>query len=312
LVALLKREKPAIVHTHTSKGGGVGRIAAYFAKVPITIHTIHGFPFHEGSSHIKRRIYVMLERAFSKVTDLLLSQSIEDVETAGKLGIVSRNGLPVYIGNGVDTNRFMRSVYKGMYKKVRADLGISDKAVAIITIGRLTKEKGYYELLEALNTLKNRNWVALLVGPDDGIELDLKSKVSQYGLNDQVLFLGKRDDVAELLNASDIFVLASYREGVPRSVIEAQAMGLPAIVTDIRGCREVVVDRETGIIIRPQRADLLAEAIGCLLDDEHLRVEMGHAGSLKINKEFSETMVFERILRAYQSVITRKLGTTTR
>lgn len=309
LALLFRKEKPNIVHTHTSKGGGVGRIAAFFAGVPIIIHTIHGFPFHEGSSWIKRRLYILLEKSFAKVTDLLLSQSREDIHTARELGIGSKSGAPVYIGNGIDTSRFIRNTYLGERERVRKELGISNETLVIITVGRLTKEKGYYELLKALSSLKNKKWVVVCAGADDGYEIDLRNKVSQYGLNDRVCFLGNRDDIPELLSASDIFVLASHREGVPRSVIEAQAMGLPAIVTDIRGCREIVVDGETGIIVKLGCPDSLATAIDKLIDDEQLRIKMGLASSKVIRQEFDESIVFDRILKAYCSIINEKSGT---
>jgi glycosyltransferase involved in cell wall biosynthesis len=306
LVSLFRKEKPDIVHTHTSKGGGVGRIAAFFAKVPCVIHTIHGFPFDENSSGIKKTVYSIIEKFLARFTDVLLSQSSEDIATARHMGILCRSGLPIYIGNGIDIDRFLRSSYLEMREKTRSRLGISDETVMIITVGRINKEKGYYELIEALRNLKSIEWVAVLVGADDGAELNIRDLVSKYDLKDKVFFLGRRDDIPELLNASDIFVLPTHREGVPRSVIEAQIMGLPAIVTNIRGCREIVIHEETGVIVPPQQVRPLINAIDRLIKDKSLRVEMGRAGSKRARECFAEKLVFERILKVYKIIASKK------
>lgn len=306
LISLFKRENPDIVHTHTSKGGGVGRIAAFFARVPCVIHTIHGFPFDENFTWVKKTIYSIIERLLARLTDILLSQSSEDISTAKRLRILSRSGLPVYIGNGIDIDRFMRSSYSGKREKTRSGLGISDDTAMIITVGRINKEKGYYELIEALRDQKADEWVAVFVGADDGEKLNIQNLVSKYDLKDKVFFLGRRDDIPELLNASDIFVLPTHREGVPRSVIEAQAMGLPAIVTNIRGCREIVIHEETGIIVPPKQVYPLTNAIDRLIKDKFLRCNMGLAGRKRTSECFSEMVVFERIMKVYKIIASKK------
>lgn len=302
LAAYFRREKPDIVHTHTSKGGVVGRVAARLAGVPHIVHTVHGFPFAEGQPRAKYLLYATIERWVAKLTDVLLSQSKEDVETARRLGIVARRGAPIYIGNGIDLSRFSRERFSAAQTdEIRRSLRIGDEPV-LTTIARLTLEKGYAELVEALSYCVGLPWTALFVGPDDGAQSVIRHMVAQHGLTERVRMLGQRDDVDELLAVTDVLVLPSHREGVPRSVIEAQAMGVPAVVTDIRGCREVVLHGHTGIIVPPRNSAELAKALSRLLQDPQLRERLGNAAERHARDKFSETAVFERIAEVYTTL----------
>jgi glycosyltransferase involved in cell wall biosynthesis len=304
LAGYFRSFRPDIVHTHTSKAGALGRIAAVMVGVPIVVHTIHGFPFIEGQPWLKYVGYAGAERLLAKCTDLLLSQSLEDVSTAQRLGIRSRSGFPVHIGNGIDLTRFDRSRFHGL-PEIRASLGLGSWPV-ITTIGRLTVEKGYLDLIKALATLRDLEWTALLVGPDEGAEAAIRSLVQRLGLAGRVRLLGQRSDIERLLAASDLFVLPSYREGVPRSVIEAQAMCLPVVATDIRGCREVVIDGVSGLLVEAGAPRSLAASMRLLLESEDLRKRMGEGGRRRAEAEFDERRVFQRIGKAYEMVLARK------
>lgn len=154
--------------------------------------------------------------------------------------------------------------------------------------------------MEALAALKNLPWVAMFIGPDEGAGAEIERRIAANGLTGRVRMLGSRDDVDVLLVISDIYTLPSYREGVPRSVIEAQAMGLPAVVTDIRGCREVVVDGETGRIVPPGDAAALASALRELLTDQGKRRRMAIAARSRAKEHFDERKVFARLEEAYR------------
>ena len=302
LAIYFRQVRPDIVHTHTSKGGVIGRIAAYLARVPYIVHTIHGFPFAEGQARAKYAFYAGIEKWVGRITDVLLSQSKEDVDTAIRLGILARRGAPVYIGNGIDVTKFNRARFTSVRKaEIRKSLGIKNEPIITI-IARLTLEKGYAELIEALKSCVNLPWTALFVGPDDGAKSIIEDMVAQYGLIGRVRMLDQRDDVDELLAITDVFVLPSYREGMPRSVIEAQAMGVPAIVTDIRGCREIVINGQTGIIVPPRNSLELGEALSRLLQDPQLRERLGRAAEHYARTRFSETSVFERIAAVYKEL----------
>jgi glycosyltransferase involved in cell wall biosynthesis len=304
LVDYFRSFRPDIVHTHTSKAGAVGRIAAAIAGVPTVIHTIHGFPFIEGQPRLKYVGYAGAERLLARCTDLLLSQSLEDVRTAQRLGIKSRSGFTVHIGNGIDLARFNRSRFPDL-PGLRASLGL-DCGPVITTVGRLTVEKGYLDLVRALAAIRDLKWTVLFVGADEGAEAEIRSLVQRLGLAGRVRLLGQRSDIERLLAASDLFVLPSYREGVPRSVIEAQAMCLPVVATNIRGCREVVVDGVTGLLVEAGAPKSLAASMRQLLESEDLRKRMGEGGRRRAEVEFDERRVFQRIGKAYEMVLARK------
>lgn len=325
LAQYFRRVRPDIVHTHTSKAGIVGRVAARWAGVPHVMHTIHGFPFAEGQNRLKYSLYVAIERWAARLTDVLLSQSAEDVETAKRLGIRARQGFPLHIGNGIDLRRFDPARYKGKgkgqhdgedngpdwglspKKTVRQELGLGDVPVITI-IARQTFEKGYAELVEALGQLTDVPWEALFVGGDEGAGAWIRENLFRRGLQGRVRMLGQRSDVERILVVTDVYVLPSYREGVPRSVIEAQAMKVPAVVTNIRGCREVVQDGVTGYLVPPKDASALASALRRLLTDPAKRREMGNAARKRMEAHFNEERVFERIATAYEAVLRPNLS----
>lgn len=302
LAAYFRRAKPEIVHTHTSKAGVVGRLAARMAGVPHVIHTVHGFPFTEGQSKAKYAAYVAVERWAGRLADILLSQSKEDVETARALGIRAQEGFPLCIGNGIDLRRFDPGRRNQLGEGLRHQLGLGSEPVITI-VARLTFEKGYAELVHALARLTDLEWTALFIGADEGAEAWVRSALAEFSLVERVRLLGERPDVERLLSVSDIYVLPSYREGLPRSVIEAQAMKVPAVVTNIRGCREVVTDGVTGLLVPPKDSEALAAALRCLLLHPAARLQMGEEARRRMEREFDEEQVFKRIATAYETVL---------
>lgn len=307
LGSYLRRLKPDIVHTHTSKAGIVGRTAARLAGVPLVIHTIHGFPFIEGQNRFRYRAYATIERWAGRLTDVLLSQSLEDVRTAQHLKIRARHGYPIYIGNGVDIRRFDPSRFASAKDAIRLELGVRHSPVVTI-IARQTVEKGYTDLVRALARISDMSWTALFVGPDEGASDLIRELLTECGISDRILMLGERADIERILAITDVYVLPSYREGVPRSVIEAQSMGVPAVVTNIRGCREVVIDGETGYLVPMKDPDSLAGALRRLLSDEKQRAAMGVAARKRMEREFDERVVFQRIAAAYETLLSSTSG----
>lgn len=298
-----RREKPTIVHTHTSKAGVAGRIAAARAGVPIVVHTVHGFPFHPGMNTVKYSTYVLIERLAARCSSVLLSQSREDVQNAYRLSIIPKTGKVIWIGNGVDVDHFNPARLTAEDKqRIKKGLGLKPNHTILTTIGRVNREKGYGDLIQAAAKLRG-SWQFLCIGEDEGYLEEAKQSAQLLGLDDRIQFLGKKSDVRDILAITDIFVLASYREGVPRSVIEAQAMGLPSVVTDIRGSREIVANNETGIIVPTHDPDALSRALQILIDNGELRYELGERGRESVKKNFQEKQVFQRILDAYQQCL---------
>lgn len=291
LVRLFRRERFDIVHVHTPVASLIGRLASRLVGTRLVVYTAHGFYFHDRMPRWKRRVFITLERVAGWFTHLLLCQSAEDAEEAIAEKLAPRERV-LAIGNGVDACRFDPSRVIDA-AAARAVLGIPPEAPVVGIIGRMVREKGYNELLEAVGLLADEFSLmhVLLVGGrlasdhDHSIEAALAQARAQLG--ERLVEAGLRDDTPVMLSAMDVFCLPSYREGMPRTIIEAMMMGKPVVATNIRGCREEVVDGETGVLVPIKDARRLAEAVsGCLRDPAGARL-MGARGR-------------ERALRLYQ------------
>lgn len=307
LARLMRRERFDVVHTHTPKAGLLGQLAARISGVPVVINTLHGFYFHEGSRPAARRFYVWMERIAAKCSDSILSQNEEDIATAIEERIAPQELLK-WLGNGIDIARFdRRRLSEEQLGALRDELGLGPEAPVIGFVGRLVEEKGILDLLEAAVRVARAIPEAqlLIVGPYDEEKPDaIRPDVAErYGLADRCRFLGMRHDMPELYALMDVLVLPSYREGFPRAPMEASAMGVPAVVTDIRGCREAVEDGVNGLLFPVGDAEALAQALIELLTDETRRRAMGVAGRAMAEERFDEQKVFARVLAEYERLL---------
>lgn len=304
-----RREQPDIVHTHNPKPGWFGRFSARAARVPVVVNTVHGLYATDVDPRYKRFGIYGLERLASMCSDLELVQNPEDVRILRKLGVPESK--LVTLGNGIDVDRF-RPPGAAQRAKVRAALGLTDDDVAIGVVGRLVWEKGLRELFEAARRLPGRVPGAriLLVGPLDPEKADGLSTtdVSAVGAEAGVEFLGERFDIEHIYEALDIYVLASHREGFPRSAMEAAATGLPIVASDIRGCRQVVDHGRTGLLFPVQKVGRLTEAIVTLANDPELRREMGAAARRKAETDFDQRSVIDTVLGSYERLLATRAG----
>ena len=285
-----------IVHVHTPIAAMVGRLAAWLARVPIVIYTAHGFYFHDDMNLVKKGSHIFLERILGSITDLLFTQSEEDAESAVEYRIAANENVYA-IGNGVDIQRF--SPAKGDFSNVRENLGIPSEAFVVGMIARLVKEKGVEEFLEAaleLDQLQDDCYF-LLVGERQehdhakGVEAAIES--SKKVLGKRLILTGYRSDTPQLLSAMNLFVLPSWREGMPRSIIEAMMMGLPVVATNIRGSREEVIPNETGLIVAVRSAPQLAAAILKCIKNPKWAIELGVKGRRRALQYYDERKVVE-------------------
>jgi len=300
LVQLFKRERFDLVHVHSPIAALIGRLAAARAGVPRKVYTAHGFYFHEHQPWGLRHAFIGLEWIGGRFTDVLFTQSAEDAATARNLRLC-RGDVIEAIGNGVDPDRFRKvEATDAARLRLRAELGAGPGDVVVLMIGRLVAEKGYPELLAAMESVDAHLWV---VG--SRLESDHAASVedaiaridSHAALSARISFLGYRSDVDDLLRAADIFTLPSHREGMPRSIIEAMMSGLPVVATNIRGSREEVVDGETGFLVPVRDAAKLADALQRLAKDADLRSRMGAAGRGRAVALYDESKVIERQLQ---------------
>jgi glycosyltransferase involved in cell wall biosynthesis len=313
LSAWLARERFDIIHVHTPIAALIGRLAAWRRGVPVRLYTAHGFYFHDDMPLLKRRVHVALERFGGLFQNFLFTQSEEDRQTAIRERI-ARPDRVLAIGNGVDLARFNpERLGPAERLRVRESLGLPVDAPVLGIIGRLVREKGYFELFEACAQLRREvpGFRLLVIGDalpsdHDDSTTELRRRVVELGIEDRVVFAGQRPDVPELLNAVDVFTLPSWREGMPRSVIEAMAMGLPCVVTNIRGCREEIVDGESGWVVPVRDAKTLAERCGALLRYPDQARKMGRAAQSRARSLYSEEMVLQKQIEVYRRLIGEK------
>jgi glycosyltransferase involved in cell wall biosynthesis len=307
LVRLMRRERFDVVHTHTPKAGLLGQLAARLSGVPVVVNTLHGFYFHDDMDPLPRRFYIWMERIAAKCSDSILSQNQEDIATAAAEHIAGPE-LVKWLGNGIDLARFdRRRLEDDVLDRLRTDIRLDPTAPVVGFVGRLVEEKGILDLFAAAEKVLAEIPDAqfLIVGPYDDEKPDaLRPDVAKrYDLRDRCYFLGMRDDMPELYALMDVLVLPSYREGFPRAPMEASAMGVPAVVTDIRGCREAVEHGVNGLLFPVGDHQALAAALIELLGDETRRARMGAAGRELAETRFDEQKVFDRVLSEYERLL---------
>jgi glycosyltransferase involved in cell wall biosynthesis len=288
-----------VVHTHTPVASLIGRAAARLAGVPVVAYTAHGFYFHERMRPAARRLFVMLERFGGRLTDFTFTQSREDCDAAVRLGIVDPERV-LHIGNGVNLDRFDPARLRPHRERIRQGLGIDPGAPVVSIIGRLVREKGYLELIEAFARVAAKFPDACLVavaaaleGAHDDASRDVKQSIDRLGLADRVRILDAATPAEEVLAASDVYVLPSHREGFPRSILEAMAMGLPVVATNVRGSREIVIDGVTGTLVEVGDVSALGGALVDLLADRDRRVAFGAKGMSIARTDFDESAVID-------------------
>lgn len=310
LFRIFRRERFTIVHTHNPKPGLLGQIAARLAGVPVVVNTLHGFYFHDEMPALKRRFYIWIEKLAASCSDIILSQNSEDIQTAITEGICAPEKIK-YLGNGIDLKRFNPAQITPQTRaNLRQALNIPLDCTIIGFVGRLVAEKGLLELMEATRLLyqENSNIRLLVVGPVDEAKIDAitPETASVYGIANICIFTGLRQDMPEMYSLMDIFVLPSYREGFPRSLMEASAMGIPCIASNIRGCRETVNDGYNGRLIPARDSLAIAGALRALLNDREAARRMGENGRRVARERFDEQQVFATIQAEYSRQLKRQ------
>lgn len=303
---VLRKEEFAVLHTHNPKPGVYGRILGRLAGVPLVVNTLHGLYATEDDTPVKRGVVYSLEAVAARFSDVELYQNVEDLEFCRRTRILPA-GKGQLLGNGVDLMRFDRAeVDPGARSRLRAEFGAGDGDVVVGMVGRLVAEKGYPELFEAATKL-GEGYVVVVVGPDDPEKSDaLPPDAVANARAAGVRFLGMRTDMEDLYSAMDLFVLPSHREGFPRAAMEAAAMGLPIIATDIRGCRQVVDDGVNGLLVPVLDPVRLGEAIKKVGDDPTSRAKMSEASTRIARERFDEQRVVDIVMDSYRDGLVAK------
>lgn len=313
LVRYFRRERFDIVHTHTVKPGLLGRLAAAIAGVPIIIHTIHGLYLHDTlMSPRQYHFFKAIETLGSKLSHGILSQNHADIQTMTTRGICPPSKIE-FLGNGIDLSRFDPQHHtREAQMQLRASLGIRPNEFVVGYMGRLVREKGIFEFIEAARLLKSRGVPAkyIVVGtPRQGENIiSPQQMIREYGLEDDVLLLGYRDDIPELLSILNTIVLPSHGvEGIPRVLMEAAAMGVPAVATDARGNNEAVEHGVTGLLVPLYDSRAVADAIYHILYHPEEARAMGQAARKRAINQFDERFFFWKTDLMYRRLIRERL-----
>ena len=312
LYKLFKKEKPIVVHTHTPKAGIVGMMAASFAGVPIRLHTVAGMPLMEANG-IKRNIFNIVEKiTYACATKVYpnskgLEQFIleNNYTKAEKIKVIANGS-----SNGIDTSHFDPQNHSQQQKQnLRNELDIHEEDFVFIFVGRLVGDKGINELVKAFKNLKFKiqNLKLLLVGP---LESDsdplLPETLKEIKNNSSIITTGFQNDVRPYLAISNALAFPSYREGFPNVVMQAGAMGLPSIVTDINGCNEIIKDGKNGMIIPPKNTDLLKKAMIKLIEDTELYNSLKSNARKMITSRYEQKIVWQALLEEYRTLLNEK------
>jgi glycosyltransferase involved in cell wall biosynthesis len=292
LVAILRAEKPDIVHAHMPISGFLARLAARIAGVPKVAYTCHGFLFNHASSSLPRRgLSFVMEWIAAQVTDVFMTVSEAEAKDARRLHIAA-HAEP--IRNGRDPAVFRPN--PASRARIRGELGVARDRVVIIAVSRLVWHKGYPELAAAMRSVPEAElWVVgERLDSDRGADMDALLRAASLGY--RLRMLGYREDIPALLAAADIFTLPSRFEGLPMSVIEAMLTGLPVVATNVRGPAEQVIDGATGLSIPAGDPVALGSALGKLVRDPDLRARMGQAGRQRALDCYDEAKVLSRTL----------------
>lgn len=297
LRGILRRIRPDVLHTHNPKPGLYGRIVGRLTGVPVVLNTTHGLYASPNDSLLVKAVVYSLEAIASRFSDYELVQNVEDYELLTRWRI-TRPNRTILLGNGIDVRHFDPDRFGASERAaIREELGIGADAFVTGIVARLVRGKGFVELTEAAERLDDRH-VIIAVGPNDrdksdALDVQELARARAAGIS----FVGHRDDVDRLYAVMNAFVLPSHREGFPRAAMEAAAMGLPVVASNIRGCRQVVDDGVTGFLFPLGDAASIADALAYLAEHSSVRRDMGAAARRKALSEFDERAVVEMVLR---------------
>lgn len=305
---LCKKEKPTIVHSHTPKAGVIGMLGAKLAGVPIRLHTVAGMPLMEASG-LKRKILDFVEKityaAATKVYpnskglyNFILQNNYTSLH---KLKVIGNGS-----SNGIDTSHFSKNNFSSEeLNRFKTKLNIQESDFVFVFVGRLVGDKGINELVEAFKMFRNDSSIKLLLVGSEEKELDpLKpSTIQEIESNPRIISVGYQKDVRPYFAISDALVFPSYREGFPNVVMQAGAMELPSIVSDINGCNEIIIEGENGTIIPVKNSEALYTAMRRFLEDNAYYSHLKTKSREMISTRYEQQVVWDSLLEEYRSLL---------
>ncbi|MBZ0110437.1 MAG: glycosyltransferase family 4 protein [Candidatus Scalindua rubra] len=300
---LIKRIRPHIVHTHTSKAGLLGRLAAFLAGVPVIIHTPHGHVFHSYYGPFMTRIFVIAERILSSMTDKIAALTNRERDEHLEQGVASIEKYTI-IHSGVMLQQIMNMNID--VKTGKKEFGIPENSNVIGVVGRLVPIKGHKYLISAAKRIIKEfdNTVFMFVG-DGYLESRLEKQAEALGIRKNIIFAGWRNDVIEVLDLFDILVLPSLNEGMGKVLIEGMALGKPIVASRVGGIIDLVKNGDNGILVSPRDSDALGEAILTLIRNKKLAQGLGEYGKDNISPEYDTFVMIRQIEDLYERLLSK-------
>jgi len=301
----LSQNRPDIIYSFTPKAGLLGMIASYFARVPVRVHNIVGMPLIEASGNKKRLLKVIEKITYFFSTNLFcnshgLKEYIQKNLTKKNVKVVGNGSI-----NGIDTELFRDTFTQTQKDELRDSLNIQKDDFVLLFIGRVVKDKGINELIQAFSILdkKYNNLKLLIVGDFEEHLNPIESKsIEIMRSNQNIIQVGFQKDVRPYLGVSSLFVLPSYREGLPNSLLEAGSFGIPLVATDINGCNEVIKDRKNGILIKPKSVESLVDGISLLVENKQLYNRIKNSVRESIEARYSQIFFWESLKNELESL----------
>jgi len=299
LVRIIQKEKPDVVHTHTSKAGLLGRLAAKISKVPFIVHTPHGHVFFGHFGPVLSRVFLSIERLFATLTDWVVALTDGEIRDYTDFKVCSKDKL-VKIHSGVEIEKFQQIPASAVEKK--RSLGMNQNGSVVGFVGWLLPIKGPMHLLKAMEDVwqDHDDTILVFIGKGD-LDVDLRAEALKTSANGKINFLGWRNDIHEIMPIFDIFVLPSLNEGMGRVLVEAMAAGKPIVASKVGGIPYLVQDGENGLLVPPGDEKALAAGIRQLIDDPERAIKMGQRGRELCN-QFSVESMIEKIDRLYSEL----------
>jgi len=305
LILFIKKRPYHIVHTHNSKAGFLGRLAAKLTGVPVIIHTVHGFAFHDQEPVWRQSLFRNLERLASYWCDKIIFISQPLIDWALEEKIVWDKKL-VKIYSGIELDQF-HPVTRDEKNRIKKKWKIRQKDTVIGVVSKLWEGKGHAVLIEAFKELQKELKDIRLVIVGEGYLYDrLENLVHRYGLSNSVLFTGFQMDVSEIIATFDVAVLPSFFEGMGRVLLEAMAMEKPVIGSRVGGIPDLVEDGVNGFLVRPGDVRDLVSTLKKIISDKKLARKMGKEGRKRMSEQFSADVMVRSIEKVYHECLNRK------
>jgi len=297
LSSLLRERCFDVAHTHTAKAGALGRMAARRAAVPRIVHTYHGFPFHEFQSRSRRGAYIVIERRLGRITDVALCVGTGVAVEAVRRRLIAPERIRT-IGVAVEpvAGAELPARVPGARDRARRALGLPGDATVVGAVGRLAYQKAPEDFLAMMRHLNRADVVGVWVG---GGELADRIGRLVRAHPARIVLAGERTDVPEILPAFDIFALPSRYEGLPIAIVEAMVCGIPVVATAVNAVADAVVPGETGLLVPPQRPDLMAHAVRYLIDRPAVAGRMAVTARARLGERFGIPALHDALMAAY-------------